>query len=78
MRIYFDRLPFSANERVLRDLFGEYGRVERIKIQRTDRGASAGWGWLDMPDPTEAETALHALQGVQLGRWPLKLRVGVL
>jgi RNA recognition motif-containing protein len=72
MRIFVGNVAFSTSEFDLEELFGRYGRVTRATIA-TDRvtGRSRGFGFVDMPDSTEAQAAIEALRGSTFGGRPL-------
>ena len=62
MNIFVASLPFSTEEEELRDAFENYGEVDTVKIV-TDRntGRSKGFGFVEMSDEAEAQTAIDAL-----------------
>ena len=64
MRIFVGNVAFSTSEFDLEELFGRYGRVTRATIA-TDRttGHSRGFAFVEMPDATEAQTAIMGLHG---------------
>src|SRR5215813_13376130 len=68
MRIFVGNLTFTTTEEELRQLFEPYGLVERVQIV-TDRdtGRSRGFGFVEMPDATEAQAAIDGLNGTSLG-----------
>jgi len=72
--IYVGNLPFSATEDQLRELFGAHGAVERVSII-TDRltGRSRGFGFVEMVDPSAAQSAIDALNGYTMDARPLKV-----
>jgi len=72
MRIFVGNIAFATSDVDLQELFGRYGTVSRATIA-TDRttGRSRGFGFVDMPDATEAETAIDALHGTSLAGRPL-------
>lgn len=67
-RIYVGGLPFSTTEQELTDLFSQYGAVESVRVI-TDKftGQSRGFGFVEMKNPEEAQKAIAALNGTQLG-----------
>ena len=67
MDIYVGNIPFTTTEDEIRGLFGVYGSVERVSIV-TDRetGRSRGFGFVGMPNESEARAAVEALNGVEL------------
>ena len=62
MNIYIGNLPYSISEDDLRDLFATHGEVSsaNIIIDR-DSGRSKGFGFVEMPDKSQAESAINAL-----------------
>ena len=64
MNIYVGNLPYSATENSLRDLFEGYGQVATSKIV-TDKftGSSRGFGFIEMPNDSEAQKAIDELNG---------------
>lgn len=67
MKIYIGNMPYSITSEELEALFGEHGRVQDAQVI-TDRetGRSKGFGFIDMPDNSEADEAIKALNGTQL------------
>jgi RNA recognition motif-containing protein len=71
--IYVGNLPFNATEQDLRALFERHGTVESVKlINDRETGKPRGFGFVDMPQ-AEAQTAIEALNGQQLGGRPLRI-----
>lgn len=74
MDIYVGNLPYQADDESINELFSQYGTVNSARVI-TDRfsGDSKGFGFVDMPDKTEALAAISATNDVEfMGR---KLRV---
>src|SRR5205085_8965658 len=67
-RIYVGGLPYSATEEELESLFAAHGAVKDATVI-TDRytGQAKGFGFVEMDDDAEAEKAISALHGSQLG-----------
>ena len=67
-KIYVGNLSFSTTESELRSLFEPHGSIESATIA-TDRdtGRSRGFGFVSMPNDQEAEKAMAALNGKDLG-----------
>ena len=67
-KIYVGNFPLSLTESELRSLFEQHGSIENVTIV-TDResGRSRGFGFVSMPNDDEAETAMAALNGKDLG-----------
>ena len=68
MRLFVGSLALTTTEAELRQVFTHYGRVERVQIL-TDRetGRSRGFGFVEMPDATQAQAAIAGLNGRALG-----------
>ena len=74
MDIYVGNLPWSASEQELADSFGEFGTVEKASIiVDRDSGRSKGFGFVTMNDNDEANSAIEALNGYELGGRGLKV-----
>lgn len=68
MNIYVGNLPWRTSEEELRNMFEAYGRVDSssiVKDRETDR--SRGFGFVEMPDRNEAQNAIDALNGTDMG-----------
>jgi RNA recognition motif-containing protein len=72
--LYVGNLPHSTTEAELRNLFEPHGQVERVSMV-TDRetGRSRGFAFVEMTDAGEAEKAIAALNGSELGGRALKI-----
>jgi RNA recognition motif-containing protein len=70
--IYIANLSFGTTEQTVRSLFEAYGTVDRVSIV-TDRetGQPKGFGFVEMPNDAEAEKAIAAVNGRDVGaaRW---------
>ena len=64
MNIYVGNLSYQMSEQELHDAFAAYGDVTSAKIL-TDRetGRSRGFGFVEMPNQSEGETAIMQLNG---------------
>ncbi len=64
MDIYVGNLAYSVNDDELNQLFSAHGTVTsaRVIMDRMS-GRSKGFGFVEMPDNGEAETAINALNG---------------
>ena len=67
MNIFVGNLAYSATDQDLRQLFEQYGVVDKISvIIDRDTGRSKGFGFVEMPDSNAAKTAIAQLQGKEL------------
>jgi RNA recognition motif-containing protein len=66
--LYVGNLPHSTTEAELRTVFQAHGDVEKVSIV-TDRetGRARGFGFVEMTNAGEAEKAIAALNGTELG-----------
>lgn len=62
MDIYVGNLSYQTDDQQLRELFEQYGNVTSSRVI-TDRfsGQSKGFGFVEMPDASEANAAIAAL-----------------
>jgi RNA recognition motif-containing protein len=62
MNIYVGNLAYSVTESELKDAFAEFGEVSSVAII-TDKfsGQSKGFGFVEMPNNSEADAAIKAL-----------------
>jgi len=72
--LYVGNLPHSTTDTELRNLFAAHGNVENVSII-TDRetGRARGFAFVEMTDAGEAEKAIAALNGSELGGRALKI-----
>lgn len=62
MNIYVGQLPYNVTEDELRETFSEFGEIASINLIK-DRfsGRSKGFGFIDMPNNSEADKAIKSL-----------------
>ncbi len=67
-KLYVGSLPYSTTEQELSQLFSPHGTVQSAKVV-TDRytGQSRGFGFVEMATGEEAQKAIAALNGTELG-----------
>ncbi len=64
MNIYCGNLSFSASEDELRSLFEGYGQVSSVAVIKDKMtGQSRGFAFIEMPNDSEAQAAITALNG---------------
>lgn len=64
MNIYVGNLSWGTDSDALRNAFSAHGEVSRANVM-TDRetGRSRGFGFVEMPNASEAQAAIDALNG---------------
>lgn len=68
MNIYVGNLAYTITDDELRDAFAEFGEVSRANvIMDRDTGRSKGFGFVEMPDNSQAEAAINGLNEKPLG-----------
>jgi RNA recognition motif-containing protein len=75
-KLYVGGLPYSVTDEQLSDLFASHGTVESAKVitdRYTDR--SRGFGFVEMSTQAEAEQAIQALNGSELGGRSLTVNI---
>ena len=72
--IYVGNMNYSTSEDELRDLFEQYGTVESVKIiSDRDTGRSKGFGFVEMENAEEADSAISALNSQEVGGRQLRV-----
>ena len=67
-------LPWSIRDQELADAFSEFGTVDRASvITERPSGRSKGFGFVTMNDNSEAQAAIDAMNGKDMGGRPLKV-----
>jgi RNA recognition motif-containing protein len=68
MNIYVGNLAYSVTDDELRAAFAAFGEVSRASvIMDRDTGRSKGFGFVEMPDNAQAETAIKELNDQPIG-----------
>jgi len=68
MRVYVGNLSYETTQDELRTMFGEHGEVTDLHLP-TDRetGRPRGFAFVEMNDDTQAQAAIDALNGKEVG-----------
>lgn len=67
MNIFVAKLNYDTDEYVLREAFEEFGQVDSVKIiMDRETGRSKGFGFVEMADDEEAQTAISNLNDSSL------------
>jgi len=62
MNIYVDNLTYDVTARELNAVFSEFGEVSSANVIKDKRsGVSKGFGFVEMPNDSEANEAIKAL-----------------
>jgi len=74
MNIYIGNLDYGVTEADLRDTFGEFGEVSSSSVI-TDKftGRSKGFGFVEMPNNSEALQAISSLNDSDLNGRTIKV-----
>ncbi len=66
--IFVGNLNYAATEDEIRELFEQFGTVERVSlISDRDTGRPRGFGFVEMPNDEEGDRGIEELNGVSLG-----------
>ena len=67
MNIYVGNLSFDASEEDLQKLFSGFGQVSSVTIVKDKySGQPRGFGFIEMPEHSEAQAAIENLNGKEL------------
>jgi cold-inducible RNA-binding protein len=67
-KLFVGNIPHSTTEADLRSLFEPHGAIAQVSIvTERDTGRSRGFAFVEMTDSAEAEKAIAALNGKELG-----------
>jgi RNA recognition motif-containing protein len=75
-RVYVGNISFKTTENDLQTLFSDFGTVKSVKIV-TDRdtGRSRGFGFVEMEDENQANSAVESLDGKENNGRTLKVNI---
>ena len=67
MNIYVGNLSYDTDDQALREVFEKYGSVDSVNVILDKfSGRSKGFGFIEMPDNSEAQKALDELDDKEL------------
>ncbi len=67
-KLYVGNLPYSFRDDDLQQAFSAHGTVSSAKVMmERDTGRSKGFGFVEMGSDAEAQTAINAMNGQQVG-----------
>ena len=72
MKLFVAGLPYDLDDAELEEIFEKFGTVAtaRVAIDR-ETGRSKGFGFVEMPNDTDAKNAIENLKDISLGKKPL-------
>jgi RNA recognition motif-containing protein len=74
MNIYVGNLAYNVTEDDLQSIFSEYGEVTSVNIiKERFSGQSKGFGFVEMPNNSEADKAIKALNGSKVREQSIKI-----
>src|SRR6187455_2464350 len=72
MKIFVAGLPYDLDDAELEEIFEKFGKVVSAKVAMDrETGKSKGFGFVEMPNDTEAKEAIEGLNDISLGKKPL-------
>ena len=75
MKIFVIGLPYDLDDAELEEIFEKFGTVTSAKVAiDRETGKSRGFGFVEMPDSTEAKDAIENLNDISLGKKPLVVK----
>lgn len=67
-KLYVGNLPYEVGETELQDLFARSGSVDSVNVMRDQAtGRARGFAFVEMSTDEEAQNAITALNGAQVG-----------
>ena len=74
MNIYVGNLSYEITQEDLQQAFEGFGQVESVKVIKDNySGRSKGFGFVEMPDSAEGNSAIDGLNGKELKGRALKV-----
>src|SRR5579863_7073820 len=71
-KLYVGNLPYTVTDSELQQMFEAHGSVTSAQvIMDRETGRSKGFGFVEMGSDAEAQAAITALNGAQMGGRPL-------
>jgi RNA recognition motif-containing protein len=75
MKLFVAGLPYDLDDAELEEIFEKFGTIASAKVAiDKETGKSRGFGFVDMPDRTEAKDAMDSLNEISLGKKPLVIK----
>src|SRR5215813_3817647 len=75
MNIFVAGLPYDLDDAELEEIFEKFGKVNSAKVAMDrETGKSKGFGFVEMPNESEAKEAIEGLNDISLGKKPLVVK----
>ncbi len=75
MKLFVAGLPYDLDDAELEEIFEKFGTITSAKVvMDRDTGKSKGFGFVEMPNDTEAKEAIEGLNDISLGKKPLVVK----
>ena len=75
MKLFVTGLPYDLDDAELEEIFEKFGTITSAKVAiDRETGKSRGFGFVEMPDSTEAKDAIENLNDISLGKKPLVVK----
>ena len=74
-KIFVGNLPYWTKDGDLRSLFAPFGHISSAHVSTDFSGRSKGYGFVEMPDLSEAAEAVDQLQGREISGLPLSVQI---
>jgi cold-inducible RNA-binding protein len=75
MNLFVAGLPYDLDDAELEEIFEKFGKVVSAKVAMDkETGKSRGFGFVEMPNETEAKDAIENLNDISLGKKPLVVK----
>ena len=75
MNLFIAGLPYDLDDAELEEIFEKFGVVKSAKVAMDkETGKSRGFGFVEMPNYSEAKEAIDGLNDISLGKKPLVVK----
>jgi cold-inducible RNA-binding protein len=75
MKIFVAGLPYDMDDAELEEFFEKFGTVSSVKVAMDrETGKSKGFGFVEMPNDSEAREAIEGLNDISLGKKSLVVK----
>ena len=75
MNLFVAGLPYDLDDAELMEIFEKFGTIKSAKVAMDkETGKSRGFGFVEMPNDSEAKEAIEGLNDISLGKKPLVVK----